>query len=179
MKKAGLVIVILVIIAAIIAVVVFVNGGEKPTAAQEANTSATEGQAEISESSYKVEFEGKDLTPDAVFTQADFGEPQQFSEIPSCAFEGTDKVYNYGSFEVTTYQDGDQEKVYSVYFIDDQIATPEGVKIADDISAMTNAYGENYVQNESQYVYTSGNVELEFLVENDIITSITYTLVTE
>ena len=80
---------------------------------------------------------------------------------------------------MTTYQDGDQEKVYSVYFIDDQIATPEGVKIADDISAMTNAYGENYVQNESQYVYTSGNVELEFLVENDIITSITYTLVTE
>ena len=176
MKKAGLVIVILVIIAAIIAVVVFVNGGEKPT---NTNTVATEGQAEISEALYKVEFEGKDLTPNAVFTQADFGEPQQFSEIPSCAFEGTDKVYNYGSFEVTTYKDGDQEKVYSVYFIDDQIATPEGVKIADDISAMTNAYGENYVQNESQYVYTSGNVELEFLVENDVITSITYTLVTE
>ena len=86
-------------------------------------------------------------------------------------------MYNYGSFEVTTYQDGNEEKIYSVYFIDDQVPTTEGIKIADELSAMLEKYGKEYMQNGNQYVYTSGNVELKFLVENDVITSITYTLI--
>ena len=177
MKKAGLVIVILVIIAAIIAVVVFVNGGEKPT---NANTVATEGQAEISEALYKVEFEGKDLTPNAVFTQADFGEPQQFSEIPSCAFAGTDKVYTYAGMEITVATIDSKDKVYSVYFIDDSVETEEGVKITDSKEKMIEKYGENYeISLETKYTYTRGDVELSFIIENDIITSIEYTLKTD
>ena len=58
-----------------------------------------------------------------------------------------------------------------------QITTTEGVKISDDKSVMIEKYGENYEQTGNQYVYTSGNVQLAFIVENEFITSITYTLV--
>lgn len=172
MKKAVIIVILLIVIVAIIGAVVYFNGEEDATKTEKASNQET-----TMEKVYKLEYEEKDLTPGTIFLQEQFGEPQQFSEIPSCAFEGTDKVYNYGSFEVTTYQDGDEEKIYSVYFIDDQVATTEGIKIADDLSAMIEKYGEEYIQNGNQYVYTSGNVELKFLVENDVITSITYTLI--
>ena len=172
MKKSVIIVILLIVIVAIIGVVVFLNNKGGNTEAGKTNNQET-----TLEKVYKLEYEGKDLTPGTIFSQEQFGEPQQFSEIPSCAFEGTDKVYNYGSFEVTTYQDGNEEKIYSVYFIDDQVPTTEGIKIADELSAMLEKYGKEYMQNGNQYVYTSGNVELKFLVENDVITSITYTLI--
>ena len=176
MKKSIFVVILLIIVVAVGVVIYFnVNKEAEPTSGE----NAVNQESSVQETQYKLEVEGKDMTPSVVFTQETFGEPNQLSEIPSCAFEGTDKVYTYTSYEITTYQDGDQERIYSVYFIDDQIATNEGVKIADNISAMTNAYGENYEQVGNQYTYVSGNVELAFIVENDVITSITYTLVTE
>ena len=44
---------------------------------------------------------------------------------------------------------------------------------------MIEKYGENYtITLETKYTYTSGNVELSFIIENDMITSIEYTLKT-
>ena len=42
---------------------------------------------------------------------------------------------------------------------------------------MLDAYGEDYENSvENSYVYTRGDVNLTFIVENDVITSIEYTL---
>ena len=119
------------------------------------------------------------MTPGQVFIKEAFGEEQSYSEIPSCAFQGTDKVYNYGAYEITTSDINGQETIYSTYLLDDSIATPEGVKIADDKNAMITAYGENYQENGNEYIYTDGIVNLSFIIENDTIMSIQYVMVTE
>ena len=176
MKKALMVILVIIVIVAICVGVYFLTSGSKETNSPVENSVNT---AETNESTIKLEYEGKDMTPGAVFSRDIFGQEQSYSEVPSCAGQGTDKVYNYGSYEITAYQDGDQEKIYSVYFINDQITTTEGVKISDDSSVIFEKYGDNYEQTGNQYTYTSGNVELSFIVENDFVTSITYTLVIE
>ena len=177
MKKALIVIIAIIVIVAICVGVYFLTNGSKETNSPAENGVNT--AEDSSENTIKLEYEGKDMTPGAVFSRDIFGEELTYSEVPSCAGQGTDKVYNYGSYEITAYQDGDQEKIYSVYFIDDQITTTEGVKISDDSSVMFEKYGDNYEQTGNQYTYTSGNVELSFIVENDFIRSITYTLVIE
>lgn len=177
MKKALIVIIAIIVIVAICVGVYFLTSGSKETNSPAENGVNT--AEDSSEMAIKLEYEGKDMTPGAVFSRDIFGGEVTYSEVPSCAGQGTDKVYNYGSYEITAYQDGDQEKIYSVYFIDDKITTTEGVKISDDSSVMFEKYGDNYEQTGNQYTYTSGNVELSFIVENDFIRSITYTMVIE
>ena len=177
MKKVLIVIIAIIVIVAICVGVYFLTNGSKETNSPAENGVNTAENS--SENTIKLEYEGKDMTPGAVFSRDIFGEELTYSEVPSCAGQGTDKVYNYGSYEITAYQDGDQEKIYSVYFIDDQITTTEGVKISDNSSVMFEKYGDNYEQTGNQYTYTSGNVELSFIVENDFIRGITYTLVIE
>ena len=177
MKKVLIVIIAIIVIVAICVGVYFLTNGSKETNSPAENGVNTAENS--SENTIKLEYEGKDMTPGAVFSRDIFGEELTYSEVPSCAGQGTDKVYNYDSYEITAYQDGDQEKIYSVYFIDDQITTTEGVKISDDSSIMFEKYGDNYEQTGNQYTYTSGNVNLSFIVENDFIRSITYTLVIE
>ena len=172
MKKALAIIIAIIVIIAIGVGVYILTKGES----NETNVSAVETTNEFT---IKLEYEGKDMTPGATFSRDIFGQEQSYTEVPSCAGQGTDKVYNYGSYEITAYQEENEEKIYSVYFIDDQITTTEGVKISDDSSVMFEKYGDNYEQTGNQYTYKTGNVELSFIVENDFITSITYTLVIE
>ena len=174
MKKTAIGIIILVLVIVIIAVVYFVTAGgtqnEQTNGGVQNNTQTAK---------YTLQDNGKNMTPGQVFTKENFGEEQSYSEIPSCAFQGTDKVYNYSAYEITTSDINGQETIYSTYLLDDSIATPEGVKIADDKNAMVTAYGEDYQENGNEYIYTDGIVNLSFIIENDTITSIQYVMVTQ
>ena len=102
------------------------------------------------------------------------GDPQNYFEAPSCAFDGIDKIYCYSGFELYTYPVGDEDYISSVNLTDDSIPTSEGVYLGMSYSDMTAAYGENYTQNFGQYTYSLGDSALSFLVEDDIITVVTY-----
>ena len=69
----------------------------------------------------------------------------------------------------------------SKYFQDNEeveLETEEGIKISDTVDDMLEAYGDDYENPvENSYVYTKGDVNLTFIVENDVITSIEYTLI--
>ena len=58
---------------------------------------------------------------------AALGEADSYFEAPSCAFEGLDKTYSYGSFEIDTYEQNGKDYISTVFFCDDLIETPEGV----------------------------------------------------
>ena len=172
MKKGVTIVLVILAVIVVIALVYFVS---KKTDGQIQNTGDTE---KVNSLKYELISEEKNMTPGVEFSKSSFGEEQNYSEIPSCAFEGVDKVYNYGSYEITTSNIDGKEVIYSTYLLDDGVSTPEGVKIADDKSVMLNAYGENYTLNGAEYLYTDGNVNLSFIVENDVITSISYVMVT-
>lgn len=110
------------------------------------------------------------------FSKEVYGEPNQYSELQSCAFDGLDKVYTYDHYEVTTYPDGEKERIYSVYIMDDSVSTKEGIKITDTYEKMIEAYGEEFENMGSLYKYTKENSYLKFIVDNGVITSIEYGL---
>lgn len=129
---------------------------------------------------FSMIYKGVEVLPGTKFDESQIKEKADFSEIPSCAFSGTDKVYTYEGVEIIVAQIENIDKVYSVYFINDLAQTGEGLKISDNKQKMIETYGEDYnLSMDNKYTYTRENVELSFIVENNIITSIEYTLKTD
>lgn len=129
---------------------------------------------------FSMIYKGGEVLPGTKFDENQIEEKADFSEIPSCAFSGTDKVYTYEGVEIIVAQIDNIDKVYSVYFINDLAQTGEGLKISDNKQKMIETYGKDYnLSMDNKYTYTRENVELSFIVENNIITSIEYTLKTD
>ena len=92
-------------------------------------------------------------------------------EVPSCALEGTDNVYNCGDYEITAFNEGKGEVTYSVFFISPEAKTPEGLCLGDEMAKAATLYGQ-YVDNAGVWTFTRGNTQLWVIGENDVITSI-------
>lgn len=56
------------------------------------------------------------------------------------------------------------------------VKTEEDVKITDSYNKMIEKYSDNYVREENMYKYIQGKTALKFIIENNIITSIEYSL---
>ena len=102
------------------------------------------------------------------------GEPASYFEAASCAFEGLDKMYTYSSFEVDTYPEGDVDYISCIYFLDDLVETQEGICLYMTQADMEEAYGTDYEELNGAFVYTKGNGQLSFIIENDEIVAIEY-----
>ena len=114
---------------------------------------------------------GTDMAP----VLSALGEPTSYFESNSCAFQGLDKVYTYGSVIIRTYpQDGD-DYILSVELKDDSIQTPEGVSIGNTLEFAESVYGKPDEKNGGSLVYKKGNSVLSFIAKNDEISAITYT----
>lgn len=101
------------------------------------------------------------------------GEPNQYFEAASCAFDGLDKVYTYSGFTITTRPDGDKDFVQSILLTDDSVTTPEGIYIGCSADEVTAAYGEGE-KTETLLICTRGHTILYFVLENEKVISIEY-----
>lgn len=102
------------------------------------------------------------------------GKPLSYTEVPSCAFEGMEKNYYYGSFYVTTRPEDGNEYIQCLWFTDDSVATEEGVRIGDSREAVEAAYGADSKKGENEYVIQEGNAKLVILLTNDLVTHVQY-----
>jgi hypothetical protein len=133
-----------------------------------------------SNTAFSVKYRGEEIVPGTEFSVNKIDEEANISEIPSCAFDGIDKIYTYKNFEIIVASVNGKDTIYSVYFDNDEMETTEGVKVTDTKDHMIEKYGTDYEQKlGNKYIYLNGNVELSFIIESDIITAIEYTLVTE
>ncbi len=171
MKKAGIAVVVVIIIALIVVFAVFQN---KKSTETTANTVENQVSSQNIEDVYVFEDNGKKIPLGAEYNSLDLGEPKDYYEVQSCAFDGMDKIYTFENYEVHTYPEDGTDKVLSVYFLNDQVATTEGVKIGDSMDKMVEVYGDNYEQLDTQYTYTKGLTQIRFIVEDNAITSIEY-----
>ena len=103
------------------------------------------------------------------------GEADSYFETPSCAFVGMDRQYTYGSYMLTTYEEDGQEYIYDIYFLDDKISTPEGIRIGSTLEEEIAAYGEDYTEDFGMYTYRKERSKLQFLVVDEVVTSVDYT----
>ena len=135
----------------------------------------TEAVSEAEEAKFAdFQFEGKELNVGEEFDPAALPEANSVYQVPSCAIEGTDNVYSYDHFEITAYDDGTCERIYSIFFMSPDVKTSEGLALGDGLDQVLALYGENYEQVGTAYNYYYGDAVLSILVQNDVVISIEY-----
>lgn len=102
------------------------------------------------------------------------GEPKSYTEEPSCAFEGMDKTYFYGSFYLQTYPMEDVDYIYCLWIVDDSVETPEGIYIGATQAQVEAAYGADSYNGNNAYVITGENSRLTIILDNGVVSSIQY-----
>lgn len=151
------------------------KGGRETGGGQESAVS-DQKSSRAEKSEFGFLYEGVTLIPGEVFERSMLEGYSEVLEVPSCAFDGNDHVYNYGVFELTTYVGEEDERVYSVYFMDSNLPTTEGLCLGDSVEDMKALYGEEYAAEGTAYTYTRGETLLTVIAENDIVVSIEYRL---
>ena len=145
----------------------------------EVTTTEEEQTGEVIEEGYSFTLEGVQLVPGQAFDPDALPEAAFIYEVPSCAIEGTDQVYNYETVEVTAYDDGTGPVIYSIYLVDVDTTTEEGLYLGDDLTQVEALYGTDYISDGTQITYTKGETMLILLMENDCVISVEYRMVTE
>lgn len=102
------------------------------------------------------------------------GEPASYFEEPSCAAQGTARLYTYPGFEVETYPDGDKDLVACVVLKDDTVATQEGVDLSMTKDKILEVYGDGGQESEGSITYEKGGMKLRFILDGDNIAAIEY-----
>lgn len=125
---------------------------------------------------YVFEYKGVKIAPDMNTNEflVALGDPLHYYEVKSCAFEGMDKIYTYTSFEISTYPNGANDLVSSIYFKDDTVTTQEGAYLGMAKSDVLALYGSNYTESAGAYVYSKGGMELHFIFDGETLASIEY-----
>ncbi len=142
------------------------------------NPKTSNSMSNISE--YYLTYDSVDIKLGTFFSNiiATLGQYNNVREEESSQSEGTSSIYEFDSFEIETYFDNNIEKVYSIAITSDEQLTNEGIKIGDNIETMKNIYGLNYTNPiENIFIYETGNSNISFITENDIIIGIIYYLV--
>ena len=139
-------------------------------------TAAAETTAAVQDAveGFSFTFEGVELIPGQSFDASVLPTPQSVYQVPSCAIEGTDNVYNYGTIEVTAFNDGTGEVIYSVYIVDANTPTDEGLYIGDTVDHVIAAYGEDCVRENGQITYQKGDTLLILIMDGDYVLSIDF-----
>lgn len=108
---------------------------------------------------------------------AALGQPKSYTESTSCAFEGLDKTYYYGSFYIDTYPIGNQDYVYDFWFADDSVATTEGIYIGSTQAQVEAAYGASSFNGSNAYIITKGDGQLTVILKDGKVSSIQYSII--
>lgn len=102
------------------------------------------------------------------------GAPANKYSAPSCAFDGDDTVYDFSTYQITTYVSDGKEIFTGVYLLDSRYSTKEGIKIGSSLQKMLDVYGDDYKESYGAYTYSKGLTDLSFVVIDGVITSISY-----
>lgn len=147
---------------------------EQTTAPAEETEAPQQPQSQPAQGEFSFEYQGVTLVPGEAFDAAVLPEAESVYQVPSCAIEGTDNVYSYGEIEVTAFNDGSGEVIYSVYILDANTPTAEGLYLGDMMEHVIAAYGENYTQENSQITYQRGDTLLVIIFDGDYVASIDF-----
>ena len=148
--------------------------GTTPVETEPEETEYKDPNLVINNREYSFIMDGVTLTPGEAFDASALPEANSLFEIPSCAFEGTDNVYSYNACEVTAYNEGNGEVIYSVYILDPAVMTPEGLALGDEEAKIVAAYGAGYNLADGQYTYIGRNSQLIILTTDGFVSSIEY-----
>lgn len=102
------------------------------------------------------------------------GEPKSYTEEASCAFEGLDKTYYYGSIYISTYPMDGKDYLYTLWFADDTVTTAEGIRIGSSQTEVEEAYGADCFNGTNAFELTKGNSKLTILITDRLVSGVRY-----
>lgn len=155
-------------------------GNEANNETTPTETTATQpGGSTVSKENFSFTYNGIKI---ALFAPAEpiikeLGEPKNYTESPSCAFNGMDKTYFYGSFYMDTYPMDGKDYVYGWWFADDSVTTKEGIYIGATQADVEKAYGAENFNGDNAYIVTQNEGTLTIIVEDGLVTSIQYAII--
>ncbi len=138
--------------------------------------SACNAASELDQAAFRILCKGVEiaLSADAAPIVAALGEPEHYTEEPSCAFDGFDKTYDYGSFYLATYPLGGNDYVYSVWFADSSIANEEGIRIGNTQKEVEAAYGAGCFDGTNVYIKVLSDSKMTIILTDGVVSSIAY-----
>ena len=151
-------------------------------AAPAADTADTEDTTASAQEAGRYTFVYKGISIDMKAESAPIcealGEAKSYTEETSCAFDGLDKNYVYPSFIMTTYPDGDKDRVNSITLQDDTVSTTEGISIGDSREKVEEVYGSESFNGINAYIMKDQEAQLTIILgDADTVYSIQYTAV--
>ena len=158
MSKKVLIVIAIIVVIAVGLVIFFVTQNSD-------KVKNLDTEVSVEDENFNVSYLGVDVTPGIPYDRNSIPEEGTYSEIPSCAFEGTDNVSTFSHVEITSAQIDGVESVYSVYFLDPEVQTNEGVMISDEKSKVIEKYGNDYEEVGNKITYTKGQVQLSFIID--------------
>ena len=93
-------------------------------------------------------------------------------EAPSCAFDGMDKIYSYGGYDILTYTMDGKDFISGVVLRDDTVETPEGIAIGSKLDDVKKKYDAK--EDGSSINVYSDNCRLLIIFDNGVVSSIQY-----
>ena len=149
----------------------------KADAAEGTDTKSGGDTSEDTSNNFAFKYDGIVMAIDAKAKEIldELGQPMDYFEAPSCAYQGLDRTYYYNGFEITTYAEGEVEYIASILLVDDTVTTDKGVYIGSSVEDVVEAHGQDYEENTGQYTYTQGDSQLQFIFKDDLVVSILYT----
>lgn len=133
-------------------------------------------KAETAQQSPAFHYEGTriEMHAEAAPILEALGEPESYTEEPSCAFDGLDKTYCYGSFYLTTYPQDGTDYIYSLWFVDDSVTTEEGLRIGDSQEQVENLYKNAQWNGTNGYLISTENASLRILISDEQVSAVVY-----
>lgn len=171
MKKRLLAIILLV---AVSASLVLAGCGSQGNATGSGNAAAAAGKEQKEDFAFHYKDTEIRMNAPAEPVLAKLGEAMNYTEAASCAFEGLDKTYFYGSFYLTTYPKDGKDFISIVEIVDDTVQTDEGIAIGDPEKKVEEAYGAENYNGINAYVVESGDSSLTIIIDGGIVSSIQY-----
>ena len=153
-----------------------VQTGNNNNVADNNSQADSDAQDAPAEPGFVFNYNGTSITMNAPAADivAALGEPKSYTEEASCAFEGLDKTYYYGSFYLQTYPMENVDYIYSMWLVDDSITTPEGIYIGAPESQVEAAYGADSYNGTNAYMVTKGDSKLTVIIDGGVVSSIQY-----
>ncbi len=131
------------------------------------------GKDNKKEEGYGLTFDGVKVVPGEKIDISKFKKEYETSEVPNCALGGKGVNYTFEELEISTSEDG---TVYSIYVIDPNIKTDEGIYLGDTVETVKEKYGKADLLS-GIITYKKGGVELTFVIDKDKVVGIEYNMI--
>lgn len=146
------------------------SGNDKLTSSSQSSEAVPENTSEDSSASsdgvFVCEFEtGEAVTLGKALPE--LGEYLSYAEAASCIHPGTDKVYSYEGFTVTTSPDADgNDLVSEIALVSDAAVLKNGIKIGCDKSVVVAAFGDDFTEDFGVMKYEFDNAVISAVLDD-------------